>query len=521
MAAESPNPVRAVLLVLAGVLAALFASAGQAAAHAALLGTQPAPSAVVATAPSSVTLNFGEPVQVNSQGIRVLGPDGSTVDDGQAGPVDGRADTVGVAIEARAPGTYTVSWHVQSADSHPVSGAFTFSVGHATVAAATVNTGDPVVAVLYWIFRVLGYVAFAGLAGSLGFLFLCWPNGSVDRRPIWGSWAALAFATVADALLQGPYGAGLGLDHVLDGGLLAVTLGIPLGTGLVLRLSLLALTAPMIADAFARGRRTIATLLLNGLALTWSMSGHAAGPARLPADVLHLDAMALWVGGLAVILLAKPPPAAIARFSRVAMASVAVLIATGLFQSWQQLSSLDTAYARLLAVKVGVVLAILCAAWFSRRWLRSRPAAVRRSVLVEAIGAVVVLAMTAALVTTDPGSPALTAEGPLAFDTGGPHGQGRLQIGIVPGTVGPNIIAVTVTDSTGMRVDVAGLTAALSMPDKGIGPMAVPIRRTGMAMGAYRAGSTELPFAGRWRLAITVRTSDFDETTVVRQVQVT
>ncbi|MFC0548870.1 copper resistance CopC/CopD family protein [Kutzneria chonburiensis] len=510
---------RAVLVVLAGVLAALFASAGQAAAHAALLGTQPAPSAVVATAPSSVTLNFGEPVQVGAQGIRVLGPDGSTVDDGRAGPVDGRADTVGVAIEARAPGTYTVSWHVQSADSHPVSGAFTFSVGHATVAAATAPTGDPGVALLYWIFRVLGYVAFAGLAGSLGFLFLCWPNGSIDRRLTWGSWIALAVATVADAVLQGPYGAGLGLDHILDGGLLAVTLGIPLGTGLVLRLSLLALTAPVIADAFPRGRRTIAALLLNGLALTWSVSGHAAGPATLPADVLHLDAMALWLGGLAVILLAKPPPAAIARFSRVALASVAVLIATGLFQSWQQLSSLDTAYARLLAVKVGVVLVILYAAWFSRRWLRS--AAVRRSVLVEALGAMVVLALTAALVTTDPGRPPLSPEGPLAFDTGGPHGQGRLQIGIVPGTVGPNIIAVTVTDRTGMRIDVAELDAELSMPDKGIGPMPVPIRRTGMAMGGYRAGSTELPFAGRWRLAITVRTSEFDETTVVRQVQVT
>jgi len=58
------------------------------------------------------------------------------------------------------------------------------------------------------------------------------------------------------------------------------------------------------------------------------------------------------------------------------------------------------------------------------------------------------------------------------------------------------------------------------MPDRGIGPMTVPIRHTGMAMGGYRAGSTELPFAGRWRLAITVRTSEIDETTVVRQIQV-
>jgi copper transport protein len=403
-----------------------------------------------------------------------------------------------------------------------VSGAFTFSVGHPTVAAATAAANaSPTVGVLYWIFRVLGYLAFAGLAGSLGFLFLCWPKGSIDRRLIWGSWTALAVATVADALLQGPYGAGLGIDHVFDGGLLAVTLGIPLGTGLALRLSLLALTAPVIADAFPYGRRTIAAVLLNGLALTWSISGHTAGALRLPADVLHLDAMALWVGGLAVILLAKPPAAAIARFSRLALVSVGVLIATGVFQSWQQLSSLDTAYARLLAVKVGVVLVILGAAWFSRRWLRSRPQAVRRSVLAEAVGAVVVLALTAALVDTNPANPATPADGTLAFDTGGPHGKGLLRVGVLPATVGPNIISVTVTDSAGMRVDVAELDVEMSMPDRGIGPMPVSIRHTGMGMGGYRAGSTELPLAGRWRLAITVRTSEFDETTVVRQVQVT
>jgi copper transport protein len=513
---------RIVLVVLAGVLAAMLAGAGQVAAHAALLGTQPAPSATLTTPPSSVTLSFGEPVQVAAQGIRVIAPDGSTVDEEHAGPVGGRADTVGVAINARAQGTYAVSWHVQSADSHPVSGAFTFSIGHPTVATATVATdAGLLVSVLYWVFRALGYLAFAGLAGSLGFLFLCWPKGDLDRRLIWGSWTALAVATVADALLQGPYGAGLGVDHVFDGGLLAVTLGIPLGTGLALRLSLLALTAPVIADVLPHGRRTFAAVLLNGLALTWAISGHDAGAATLPADVLHLDAMALWVGGLAVILLAKPPPASIARFSRLALASVVVLIATGLFQSWRQLSSLDTAYARLLAVKVGVVVAILCAAWFSRRWLRTRPSAIRRSVLAEAVGAVVVLALTAALVNTSPTSPAAPPDGTLAFDTGGPHGKGLLRVGVLPATVGPNIISVTVTDSAGMRVDVAELNVELSMPDRGIAAMPVPIRHTGMGMGGYRAGSTELPLAGRWRLSITVRTSEFDETTVVRQIQVT
>ncbi len=40
--------------------------------------------------------------------------------------------TVVVALSTLDDGSYVVDWHVVSADSHPVSGAFTFSVGKAT-----------------------------------------------------------------------------------------------------------------------------------------------------------------------------------------------------------------------------------------------------------------------------------------------------------------------------------------------------------------------------------------------------
>jgi copper transport protein len=175
---------RRVVLMLACVCLALLGTAGPASAHAVLVATRPASLAVLPTAPHQVTLTFGEQVQVSPDGVRVLASDGSRVDTGRAGHVTGRGDIVGVGVTATALGTYTVAWRVISADSYPVSGAFTYSVGHTslTTAVAPPPAGSATVTVLYWTSRVLGYAAFALLVGAVGFVLLCWPEGARDRR---------------------------------------------------------------------------------------------------------------------------------------------------------------------------------------------------------------------------------------------------------------------------------------------------------------------------------------------------
>jgi copper transport protein len=536
------------LLVLACVLLALLGSAGPASAHATLISTEPGSLAVLASPPRQVTLTFGESVQVTADGVQVLAPDGSRADDGRTGHPAGRGDTVAVAVTSKAQGTYTVSWHVVSADSHPVSGAFTYSVGHASATASVVprQSGSVAVTVLYWTSRAVGYAGFALLAGVVGFILLCWPAGAADRRVrrlVRGAWAALLLTTVADGLLQGPYGAGVGLGHLFDGHLLAATMALPLGTGLALRLSLLALAVPVLNELLTAGRRALfgwlTAVLCGGLAVTWSLSGHAATGFQtglaLPADVLHLESMGWWLGGLVVLWRAKPPVAAVSRFSQVAFGCVVVLVATGTYQSWRQLGSwaafVGTGYGRLLLFKIAAVSVILGAAWFSRRWARSRVGSLRRSVLVETFGAVVVLALTAALVNSDPPRTASTAiAAPVAqstpdnrtirFDTGGPGGTGTLKVSVLPLTTGPNIVSVTVFDAADMRADVPELDVALTLESRHIGPLRCVMRRTGMTMGTYRSADADIPIAGTWQLSITVRTSDIDETTVTEPVTV-
>jgi copper transport protein len=539
--------VRRVALLVAGVLLALLGSAGPASAHAALIATQPSSLAVLPAAPHQVTLTFGEQVQLSPDGVRVLAPDGARVDDGRAGHITGRGDVVGVGVTATVQGTYTVAWRVISADSHPVSGAFTYSVGHAsaTTAVAAQPPGSAAVTVQYGSSRVLGYAAFALLVGAVGFVLLCWPEGARDRRVrrlAWLALPALLVTTVADAFLQGPYGAGVGLGQVFDGRLLAATLALPLGTGLALRISLLAVAIPLVNEVLSGNRRTVCwwlcACLAAGLAVTWSMSGHAAaGPQSrlaLPVDVLHLAAMGVWLGGLVVLWRAKPPLRAVQRFSRVAFACVVVLVATGTYQSWRQmggwLAFLDTGYGRLLLLKIAAVAAVLGAAWFSRRWVRTRSGSLRHPVLVETAGAVVVLALTAALVNSAP--PRLpvrtttvaesTPDRPsIPFDTGGPGGRGTLAVNVLPLTTGPNIVDVTVSDPAGRRTDVAEVDVTLTLKARGIGPLRLTMRHIGMGKGAYRSADSDIPIPGTWDMAITVRTSDIDETTVTEPVTVT
>jgi copper transport protein len=398
------------------------------------------------------------------------------------------------------------------------------------------------VSIVYWTARGLEYASFALLVGAVAFVFWCWPSGSTQRgvrRLIGGSWLTLLLATVAAALLQGPYGAGAGLDRLFDGNLFSSTLDIALGAGVIVRIVLLALAAPYIGEMLATvqwspNRRAAfgaaGILLLNGLAWTWSMAGHAAAGLQadlaMPVDVLHLDAMGVWLGGLVVVWRATPPREAVQRFSPVAFLCVGVLVATGTYQSWRQLGSwtgfLDTDYGRLLLLKIAAVAVVLGAAYFSRKWVRSRVGKLRRPILVETAGAVIVLGLTAALVNAEPARTAEAATTPivqatpdgqtLPFDTGGAGGKGSLLVYITPAHTGPNLLDVTVVDPSGKPENVAELSVALTLKERNVGPLKIAVERVGQ--GRYRAAEAQIPLSGAWQVAVTVRTSDIDEATV-------
>ncbi|MFC8340233.1 copper resistance CopC/CopD family protein [Streptomyces rubiginosohelvolus] len=407
-----PSPIRrplaaaALLTALVSlVFGLLLAGAGPASAHAALTGSDPADGAVVDTAPKEVTLSFSEAIAVGDDSIRVLDPSGKRADT-DAEPKDlseGSTVRYGVALHSGLPdGTYTVAWQAISADSHPISGAFTFSIGapsDTTVALPSQEAGGGPVGVVYDIARYAAYGGFVLLVGGSAFVLVCWRGGATAlpmQRLVVRGWLTLTAATLVMLLLRNPYtGSGKFADAFDLAGLQSVLDTKP-GAALVSRLLLLGAAALFIAVLFGTyarrederekkdltfGLAVGGGVVATGIAATWAMSEHASTGIQaniaMPVDVLHLLAVAAWLGGLASLLVAlyRTPDigsAAVRRFSAVAFGSVVVLAATGIYQSWRQVGSWSaltgTRYGQLLILKVALIAVLLAVAWFSRRW---------------------------------------------------------------------------------------------------------------------------------------------------------
>ncbi|MCF3178156.1 copper resistance protein CopC/CopD, partial [Streptomyces sioyaensis] len=407
-----------VAVALAGALLGGLGGAAPASAHAALTGSTPAQGAVVDRAPQQVALTFSEGVAMGDDSIRVLDPKGKRVDRGKLLKLSsGNVVKYGAGLPAGlGDGTYTVAWQAVSADSHPVSGAFTFSVGAPSKTSAAVpaeKAGGGLVGALYGIARALAYTGFVLLIGGAAFVVACRPAAALVRsvqRLVVQGWALLTGTTVAMLLLRTPYTGSGDLADVFDfGGLQQVLLTKP-GAALVSRLLLLAAAALLVAVLFGAYARTLepaepgeeprdatasarqrkdlthglgvgGLIIAIGLAATWAMAEHASTGLQttvaMPVDVLHLLAVATWLGGLAALVasLYWGPPverAAVRRFSRIAFGSVLVLVATGVYQSWRQVGTwralTDTTYGWLLLLKAGLVVVLVGIAWLSRRW---------------------------------------------------------------------------------------------------------------------------------------------------------
>jgi copper resistance protein C len=137
------SPHRGLALLVATVLATLgLLAAGTtvAQAHDELVGSTPAPGATLDAAPSDVELEFSGQIQELGTEVLVTGDDGTTVSEGPA-QVDGT--TVVQPLTADLPaGGYTVDWRATSADGHPLSDRFTFTVTASSTDAAATTTTD-------------------------------------------------------------------------------------------------------------------------------------------------------------------------------------------------------------------------------------------------------------------------------------------------------------------------------------------------------------------------------------------
>ncbi|MBM7787723.1 copper resistance CopC family protein [Tenggerimyces flavus] len=134
---------RIVVLIVAGLAMTMGATA-PAWAHNELVSTTPEDKANVASAPTAVTLEFNDVVGKRFGFVSVTGPDGKQWNEG-AFQVEG--STVTQPLRTLEPaGAYTVAWRVVSADGHPISGTFAFTLTAAGTTSAPPTTAPPTTA---------------------------------------------------------------------------------------------------------------------------------------------------------------------------------------------------------------------------------------------------------------------------------------------------------------------------------------------------------------------------------------
>jgi copper transport protein len=567
----------AVLLVCALLGLGLLLDVGTArpaSAHATVTSTTPADGARLDSAPAEVTIGFNESVSIGAGYARVLDADGDRVDTGDPAVRDG---VLTVPLRSDLPdASYVVTYRVLSADSHPVSGAFSFVVGDgALVPAGSVGSDDaidPGLAVALPLARWLGYLGIALGVGLPVALAWSWPGGwalPLLRRLALGGLVAVGVSGVLLLLLQGAYAAGAGLGSAVDPQLIGTTIDSGYGRTVLARIVLAGLLAVvLLLGRPSRAVLAVGGLLGGGLVLATAAVGHpVAGSLRglaVAVSAVHVAAMSVWLGGLVALLAGALRPAAAAadlgptllRWSRLAAGCIGALVVTGVLQSVREVGSfsglVNTRYGWVLLAKLAVVAVVLVAALVSRDWVqqrvgtRHRPSrrvvaqafadadtdadtgtgigterstgqpgigVLRRSVLVEVVGAVVVLVVSAVLVSQLPATASVAAPVEVTLplqSASGTAGTGTVQVSLEPAAPGPATLHVHLFDAEGRLTQPRQITVALIEAQQQIGPLDVDLSPAGP--GQY-VGDPVLPAAGTWTLTVTVRLDEFTAVT--------
>ena len=359
---------------LALVALAALAFPAAASAHATLRSTTPSFRSELKQGPSVIRLKFDQHVKVLPSSIRVLNGVGKNF----AGAA--RADGTDVVAHVRhlKLGAYTVRWQAISADSHVVSGVWTFGVGvPAPPVENAYGAGGPTTTE-----HVVRWVWFLGLAltiGALGFRLIVLRGLRVPRElerriAVAAGLGALAtvhagivaFSLRAEDALQLPFGRFLYGD-------LSPMAKTRFGYAFVTMTLVFALVLALIYVSWLLDRiepLVPALGLAVGFAGGLSVSGHdAVDPGSSwkteIADWLHLSAASLWIGALATmaLLLWTGAPelrkAAFMRFSRLATVLIAVVLGAGVYLAIVRLPNVSdlwtTGYGRVLLVKIGLV----------------------------------------------------------------------------------------------------------------------------------------------------------------------
>jgi copper transport protein len=147
--------------------------------------------------------------------------------------------------------------------------------------------------------------------------------------------------------------------------------------------------------------------------------------------------------------------------------------------------------------------------------------ALRRTVLVEVVGAVVVVGVASVLVQTTPARTQAAADRGTGqtglFSTTLTSPLYQLQLDIEPVQTGPNDMHLFAYTPQGSPQPVLEWKVTAALPAQGIEPIEAVLTPI---TDSHDAGQITLPSPGQWTFSFTLRTTEIDEATVTTVVKV-
>jgi copper transport protein len=448
---------------------ALLLSPDSAWAHAQLKRSEPAAGTRVLESPKAIHLWFSERPEIRATLVTLTDATGRRFTLGA--PEQDVGDPLEVSLlvlESLPEGKYTLSWRTLASDGHPSHGSFGFTVArNGRAAIGTAVSPDTTISIA----RSADTSAQSpsapeddnneaastsnSLARAFSFVGLLVVIGATTFRTFVVDRVPSAPAVARARLYFGASALGLGGSVLvvvaaiariyLESRMMSAEPGMATMSmaemtmhtqwGFALRLTIVLAVIALVAFAAAmrgaRGAWIIAGLSAIALSVTPALAGHAAAsathrPLLIVTDFLHVLGAGSWLGCLLCVMLVAVPTALtidtverwplvatmVNGFSRVALVSVGVVVASGILASWLHLETLSalwtTAYGQVLLVKLLLVAITLSVGAYNFRKVQPQLATekgtmrLRQSAALELSVAFLVLIVTGFLTGVSP-----------------------------------------------------------------------------------------------------------------------
>lgn len=365
-------------------------------------------------------------------------------------------------------------------------------------------------------------------SGTVCFLVLVADVPELRRSLSWLVWSAIAVAIlsgigwlvlVAVEIFSAPI-----IDVCLHGGAWQVATDTRFGMVWCTRAALAVLLGVSMLWQAARWLQLITAALLIALL---ALIGHAgatpglAGHIHLASDMVHLLGTGAWLGGLPALalLLAKARGQSVIeatrRFSRLGIACVAALLASGAINSWNLLGApgdlLATDYGRLLLFKICMFVAMIGIAAVNRYHLTPQlPSpdalgALQRNSLCEIGLGLCVLMFVGTLGTMVPAAHVHVLSTEIPDDAAFVHihtAEAMADVTLNPGRAGT--IKATIRVSRENFTDFAAKQVRLRLEQPGAGAKPVDRAAVRMVDGTWTIDRLEIGQPGIWTVLVVV-----------------